>query len=125
MTPPKSDIGATIRGLTTVLQREQEALAQRNFKAILEISALKADLADELDEVLRSGRKASHRENESLLRSLLSLSGNNAALLMSLRDNVSEARRRLLRLAAAERSIGVYQQDGSLIPARGCAGKKA
>lgn len=118
MTTDMRELASTIRSLMVVVKRETRALAERDFRSISDLSSAKRRLSERLENAANMTGAVLGRDLERDLEKLRALSAENAVQLAALRESVARARARIEGLAAAEKSAGVYGEEGNFLRAR-------
>ena len=111
-----SKIRATISNLARVIEKERQAILDRAYDKIDELSKDKADLLDEFNELLSNIDDGGALANLSkALKSLRLQAEDNAENLKKLAAGVKKAQQTLRNLSERDLGAGAYRRDGAMI----------
>ena len=113
MSDQNAKIAAVIDGFTDLMKAEKNAINERDFKEVSELSVRKTTLLGQFDQLVAS-LEAAHPPQILIdaLNRLRIQAEENAASLKAMAEGVSRARARLKAVSDKDFSPGVYRADG-------------
>lgn len=114
MTSKHSAFTAILKRLSSLLDREKDALNGHSFSGLLQLIPEKNSLLAEYDVLEQSlGETDDLEELTEALQALKVKAAENADRMKTMSESVKKARGRIAALADAERQFGAYNPDGA------------